>query len=103
MKLLVENAVFDYQSGKESNASEFTNLYICESKFIGTRGPLELYQRRARRNWKLRSSLDNKPLATKIRIGDKSDIDTIERENLFHNNKTDEDNNDIKSVNLTDG
>lgn len=36
VKLLMEDAIFDYQLGKKSNKSEFTNLYIRESKPIST-------------------------------------------------------------------
>lgn len=59
VKLLIKNAVFGYQPNKGSNKSELTNLYICKSKFIGIEGPLELYQYKAYRNWKLKSLLDD--------------------------------------------
>lgn len=96
MKLLIKDTVFDYQPRRGSNKSEFTDLYICRSKFISIKGAFELYQHRAYRNWKLRSLLDSKPLAAKVEIDDKFDMNAIEREILFHNNKIDKNNNNIE-------
>lgn len=54
VKLLVKDAVFDYQPGKKNNKSEFINLYFYKIKFIVIRGLLNLYQYRIYRNKKLR-------------------------------------------------
>lgn len=50
MKLLIEDIVFDYQPGRKSNNSEFTNLYFCKAKSIAVRGLLDLYQYRVCKN-----------------------------------------------------
>lgn len=43
VKLLVEDAVFDYQSGRKSNTSKFLDLYFYRTKSIVAEGPLDLY------------------------------------------------------------
>lgn len=96
VKLLVEDVVFDYQLSKGSNKLEFINLYIHGSKSISTKGLLELYWYKACKNSKLRLLLDDKLLATKIKIGNESNINIIKRENLFYNDEIKEDNNNIK-------
>lgn len=75
--------MFLYQPGKKSKKLEFIDLYICESKSIGTKGLIKLYQCRIYRNWNLRSSLNSKLLATKVKIGNEFDINIIEKKNLF--------------------
>ncbi len=89
MKLLVEDAVFDYQPGRGSNKSEFTDLYLCEIKSIVAGGPLDLYQRKAHGNWNLRLSFDGGLPATEV--GEESDIDAVEKAYLFHNSERDDD------------
>lgn len=44
----------------------------------------------------LKSLLDGKLFATKLAISNKSNINAIERENLFYNSKIDKNNNNIK-------
>ncbi len=89
MKLLVEDAVFDYQPSKRSNKSEFTDLYLCGLKSIAAGGPFDLYQCRTRKNWKLRLSFDGRLSATEV--GEESDIDAVKGADLFYNSKTDDD------------
>lgn len=43
IKLLVEDTSFDYQFGKKTNKSKFTNLYFCRIKSIVVRDLLNLY------------------------------------------------------------
>ena len=43
MKLLVEDAVFEYQPGRESNKTEFIDLYFCGSRVIAAGGSLDSY------------------------------------------------------------
>ena len=94
VKLLVEDAVFEYQPGQESNKREFIDLYLCGSRVIRVGGPFNLYQHKARGNWKLGCSLDGKLHTVE---GDESDIDTLEGANAFCNSKTDDDNNSINN------
>lgn len=44
----------------------------------------------------MRWSLDCKLFAAKIKIGNEFNINAIKEENLFYNNKTDENNNNIE-------
>lgn len=44
VKLLVEDAVFEYQPGQRSNDTEFIDLYLCGSRVIIARGLLDSYQ-----------------------------------------------------------
>lgn len=94
MKLLVEDAVFEYQSGQGSNETEFIDLYFCGSKVIAAGGSLDSYQCRARDNWKLGCSLDGKSHVMK---GDGSDIDALKKANAFCNSETDDSNNSINN------
>lgn len=43
VKLLIEDAIFDYQPSKESNKSELIDLYLCGTKSIIVGGPFDLY------------------------------------------------------------
>ena len=43
VKLLVEDAVFDYQPGRRRNKSEFINLYSCRTKSIAAKVLFDLY------------------------------------------------------------
>ena len=49
VKLLLEDIVFDYQSTKENNKSEFTNIYLYETKSIAIEDSLNLYQYKIRK------------------------------------------------------
>lgn len=94
VKLLVEDAVFEYEPGRGSNETEFIDLYLCGLRVIAAGGPLDSYQHRARGNWKLGCSLNGILHAVE---GDGSDIDALERANAFCNSKTDDDDNNINN------
>ncbi len=85
----MKDTVFDYQPGRGSNKSEFTDLYLCRTKSIAAGGLLHLYQHRAYRNWKLRLSFNSRLPTTKVYK--EFDIDTVERAKLFHISETDDD------------
>lgn len=94
VKLLVKDAVFEYQPGRGSNKTKFNNLYFCRSRVITARGLFDLYQRKVRGNWTLGCALDNE---LHVIEGDKSDVDVLERANAFRNDKIDNDNNSINN------
>lgn len=73
VKLLVEDAVFDDHPARGNNESEFTDLFFRGTRAIAAGGPLALYQRKARGNWKLRVSLHSELRDTEI--GKESGID----------------------------
>lgn len=81
VKLLVEDAVFEYHPGRGTNGTEFIDLYIRGSRVIAAGGPLDAYQRRAQGNWRLRSVLDDGVLGAEG--GESSDIDALEGEDVF--------------------
>lgn len=91
VKLLVKDAVFDVHPNKGSNKSEFTNLFFYETITIAVEGLLAFYQYKGHRNWKLRVSLDGR--LPDIEVGKESDINVIERADLFNNSKTNNDSN----------
>lgn len=94
MKLLVKDTVFDYQSSRRSNKLKFTNLYLYRTKSIVARSSYDLYQYKAYRNQKLRLSFNGRLPATEI--GKKSDIDVMERIDLFHNSEIENDSDNNK-------
>ena len=94
MKLLVEDAMFEYQPGRKSNETKFIDLYLCRSRVIAAGGSLNSYQCRVRGNWKLGCSLDDKLHIVK---GDKFDIDGLKKANAFCNSKTNDDDNNINN------
>lgn len=94
IKLLVEDAIFEYQLGRKSNETEFIDLYLCRSRVIAAGGLLDSYQHRVRGNWKLSCSLDDKLHAVKE---GGSDIDVLEEANAFCNSKIDNDDNSINN------
>lgn len=96
VKLLVKDDIFNYQPGKESNKSKFTNLYICELKSISIEVLLKLYQYKAYKNQKLGSSLNSKLYIAERKIDNKSNIDVIKGENIFYNSEKNENNNNIE-------
>lgn len=42
VKLLVEDAIFEYYLGQEINGKEFIDLYICRSRVIAARWLLDI-------------------------------------------------------------
>lgn len=94
IKLLVEDAVFNYHPGRGNNKLEFTNLYLFGIKSITVRSLLNLYQYRVCGNEKLRLGFDGR-LPT-IKVGKQSDINVVKGADLLYNNKIDHDNNNNK-------
>lgn len=91
MKLLIKDTIFDYQPSKKSNKLEFTDLYLYEIQSIAAKGLINLYQYKVCRNWMLRLSFDGSLPTTKV--GKESDIDIVERVDLFHNSEIDDNSN----------
>ena len=81
VKILVEDKVFELESGRGTKKTEFVDLFIRGSRIIAAGGPLEEYQRRARGNWKNSSAQDSELFAD-YEAEDSDDNIVDEGENL---------------------
>lgn len=81
VKILVEDKVFELESGRGTKETKFVDLFICGSRIIAAGSLLEEYQGWARGNWKNSLTQDSELFADyEAEDSDNNIVD--ERENL---------------------
>lgn len=85
MNLLIKDAVFDDYPNKKCNKSEFITLFFYRTKILIARSSFTSYQYKAYKNSNFKILIDYG--LSDIKIDEKSDIDILEKADLFNSSE----------------